>query len=218
MDNEYAKYTPVETLLSRFEDVSTKSFKRMMEGSLLIDTQILKQIQDECGRISLDKGQEELETFTLIQSLVDDSTSDEQLQSSLFDILGFDEFNLISKIVQNKQVFAEARKSGLLSAQDRAQLLIENQKRNANQQILPKSEYQKYPHVYKNQDTVNIAAITGGRFALPKGTTRNSYPLNEELIIPYPEELPNKWISKKQLVKVKDLDFCVGVLLKTMIP
>ncbi|CCG24380.1 Slh1 protein [Candida orthopsilosis Co 90-125] len=211
MDNEYAKYTPVETLLSRFEDVSTKSFKRMMEGSSLIDTQILKQIQDECGRISLDKGQEESETFTLIQSLVDDSTSDEQLQSSLFDILGFDEFNLISKIVQNKQVFAEARKSGLLSAQDRAQLLIENQKRNANQQILPKSEYQKYPHVYKNQDTVNIAAITGGRFALPKGTTRNSYPLNEELIIPYPEESPNKWISKKQLVKVKDLDFlCRG--------
>ena len=211
MDNEYGKYTPIETILSRFEGISTKSFKRMIEGSLSNDTQILKQIQDECGRISLERGQDELETFTLIQSLVADSSSDEQLQSSLFDILGFDEFNLISKIVQNKRAFAEARKSGLLSAQDRAQLLIENQKRNANQQILPKSEFQKYPHVYKNQDTVNIAAITGGKFALPKGTTRMSYPLNEELIIPYPEELPNKWISEKQLVKVKDLDFlCQG--------
>ena len=47
MDNEYGKYTPIETILSRFEGISTKSFKRMIEGSLSNDTQIFKMSVEE---------------------------------------------------------------------------------------------------------------------------------------------------------------------------
>ncbi|KAI3404130.2 mug81 [Candida oxycetoniae] len=221
IDSEPARYRSIETILERFIGVSSDAVKRLGRNSEAKAEEeskcIIDGIQRACSKISKDRGQNENETFTLVQSLIKGSKSDQELESSLFDILGFDEFELISKIVQNKKVFSsncpfQAQTSQLLTAEQHEQLLIDSYNKTKSQAILPKSEYQKYAHVYKNQDTVNLAAVTGGKLSLPKGSVRNSYATNEELIIPYPDEtLPNKWIRDNQLVKVRDMDFlCQG--------
>ncbi|KAI5956342.1 mug81 [Candida jiufengensis] len=208
IDNENAKFTPIDKILPKFNDIHIDSLSNIVTNQDK-DDHILKNLEKECSRVSLARGQDEDEILTLVKNLVSHSTGDEQLQSSLFDILGFEEIDLISNIIQNKQVFNQT--NGLLSAQERAQLIIDNRNKTKNQDILSKSVNQRYAHVYKNQDTINLAAVTGGKFTLPKGTTRNSYPLNEELIIPYPEESPNKWTTSNHLIKLKDMDFlCQG--------
>lgn len=148
---------------------------------------VIHEIEDACNKISKQRGLEKLEIYTLVKSLLLQSPTDEELQSSLFDILGFDEFDLISKIIQNKRAFATRESLGLMSPEERAQQVIDNHQRAKNQTLLPKSTHQKYPNVFKNPDVGNIISITGKKFALPQGTTRDSYATHEELVIPYPE-------------------------------
>ncbi|CAK9441616.1 uncharacterized protein LODBEIA_P54840 [Lodderomyces beijingensis] len=214
-DSEPARITPMDSIIGRFKDVTIESVNHLTNTSQSSHDVLVSQIEKDCARISRGRRHDESEMFTLVKTLVEDSQSDEQLQSSLFDILGFEEFELISKIVQNKSALAtyHAQVSSLLTAEERAQILVDNHNRTKNQAILPKNfgNSQKYPHVYKKQDTVNLASVTGGKFSLPKGSTRQSYATHEELIIPYPDESPNKWIKGNQLVKVKELDFlCRG--------
>lgn len=216
IDNEVVKITPIENILDKFADVSTTVLDSISEvGACSSNLVILKDIEQECDRVSLARGQDKKEIFTLVKSVLLQQPNDEQLQSSLFDILGFDEFGLISKIVQNKSLFAinqpDGSSPGLLTSQERAQLLIENQRRSKNQELLPRLVTQRYPNVYKNPDVGNMISITGKKFALPTGTTRESWATHEELMIPFPENKPNKWISDDKLVKIKDLDFlCQG--------
>ncbi|KAG7660895.1 mug81 [[Candida] subhashii] len=227
IDNEIAKITPLDKILTKFNNVSPDILDSISDGGntnqFSNNLIILKDIEQECDRVSKARGQDDKEIFTLIKSLLLQQPNDEQLQSSLFDILGFDEFNLISKIVQNKSLFSINQNNdssiggtgsggGLLTAQERAQLLIENQQRTKNQTLLPKSAItQRYPNVYKNPDVGNMISITGKKFALPTGTTRESWATHEELTIPFPENKPNKWISDENLVQIKELDFlCQG--------
>ncbi|WLF81011.1 hydrophobin [Lodderomyces elongisporus] len=213
IDNEPARTTAISNILPKFDQISYEKFKQSLRSSQNTAEVAVNRIKKECNRISVARGQDEDDTFNLVKSSVEDSTSDEQLQSLLFDILGFEEFDLIASIVQNKQALSthQAQLHQLLSAKDRAQLLIDNHEKTKRQAILPKSANPKYPHVYKNQDTVNLAAVTGGKYALPKGSVRNSFPTYEELLIPISEQSPNKWIKQNQLVRIKDLDFlCRG--------
>lgn len=210
IDNENAKITPIDKILDKFANVTIDSLKHIGNKSSGADV-VIHEIEDACNKISKQRGLEKLEIFTLVKSLLLQSPTDEELQSSLFDILGFDEFDLISKIIQNKRAFATRESLGLMSSEERAQQVIDNHQRAKNQTLLPKSTHQKYPNVFKNPDVGNIISITGKKFALPQGTTRDSYATHEELVIPYPENKPNKWISEKNLVKISDLDFlCQG--------
>ncbi|RLV93525.1 Antiviral helicase SLH1 [Spathaspora sp. JA1] len=216
IDQETTKITPVGKLLDKFEHVDTTILDSIVkEGSnSQRSSALLKEIELECERISKSRGLGPDETFSIVKNLILDSSGDEQLQSALFDILGFEEFNLISKIVQNKQVFNTNDQNAaaeLLTTEERAQLLLENQERTKNQKLAPKSSTQKYPNVFKNPDVGNMISITGKKFALPQGTTRDSYATHEELTIPYPEPKANKWISDDKLVQISQLDFlCQG--------
>ncbi|EGW31106.1 DNA-directed DNA polymerase [Spathaspora passalidarum NRRL Y-27907] len=219
IDQETTKYTPIGKLLDKFEDVNTSILDSVVKAESSRSqqqqvSQLLKVIESECERISKERGLPADETFSIIKNLIADSPSDEHLQSALFDILGFEEFKLISKVVQNKQVFNTADQNaaaGLLTAEERVQLLLDNQQRTKNQKLAPKSTVQRYPNVFKNPDVGNMVAITGKKFALPQGTTRDSYATHEELTIPYPEPKANKWISDDKLVKISQLDFlCQG--------
>lgn len=210
IDNEKAKITPIDKILDKFSNVSIDSLESIRTSGSE-NSAIVQEIENQCSVISKNRGLDEGEIFTLIKSSLLQSSTDEELQSSLFDILGFDEFDLISKIVQNKNLFTTRESLGLMTAEDRAQQVIENHRRTKFQPLLPKSATQRYPNVYKNPDVGNMISITGKKFALPQGTTRESYGTHEEIIIPYPQNQKNKWISDKQLVKIADLDFlCKG--------
>lgn len=218
VDTENNKLTPIIKFLEKFSDISVDSLSRVTDD-LMKEKADVKAIKDACTMISKSRDQEADEILSVIKGILSSNPSDEELESSLFDILGFDEFDLISRIVQNKSGLLQnssenvddLESSKLLTPEERVKRLLQNQEMTKNQPLESVTSGQKYPHVYKKPDIGSILSITGKKFALPVGTTRDSYPLHEEIVIPHPENQKNKWISEDKLVKVKDLDFlCRG--------
>lgn len=216
IDRENAPLQPLEAILAKFNDIDVSQISNLTEAKLK-STSIVQEISNECSRIGSD-------TFDIIKQVVNTNETDEELQSALFDILGFDEFELISKIVQNKEAIQNHDSTSAdpddgdetdlasLTPEQRVQRLISAREKRKNEPLLPRAAKKgQYPHVFKKPDVGNVIAITGKSYSLPAGTTRDSYPTHEELVIPYPENLTNKYIKESQLVRVDQLDFlCQG--------
>lgn len=211
IDNEKSNISDVGTILASFLDLSVQKLHHLSTSD-----KIIAQIKRECERLNQAKG--EIIVFDAVMSILSLSNTDEGLQSALFDLLGFDEFELISEIMQNKDLLLKEspetknNNNTFLTPDQLARQVVSNQQQNklANTN-LKFNKQQKYPHVFKNADPGDLIAITGKKLALPSGTTRNSFGTHEEIVIPYPETRTNKWISDKDLVQVADLDFlCKG--------
>ncbi|CUM62782.1 uncharacterized protein PRCAT00000340001 [Priceomyces carsonii] len=206
VDTETPSNIALDKMLENFE-VSTEIL-----DTLTSKHDILAEVKKDCKRVSLARDDKEVEIWELIRSILTSVNSHEELQSELFNVLGFEEFDLISKLLQNKVAILEALKSDelqdlkLLNAEERAQLLIDNQERSKRQPLGPKLSHRKYPHVFKNPDVGGMLSITGKRFSLPEGTQRRSEPNYEEIIIPKPSIKANKWISEEDLILIKELD------------
>lgn len=214
IDTENTPQTQLESLLASFDNVSVDILQIISTGPLQ-GADVASDIIELCKRVSVARGQPELETLLLVRSIVSENSSDEELQSALFDILGFEEFELIAKIVQNRNVLLleEQPKDPLnMTPEERVEQLLANKEKLKHEKLAPAvGRKAQYPHVFKKPDVGNVVAITGKLYLLPAGTTRASYPTHEELIIPYPENVSNRYITESQLVKIKDLDFlCQG--------
>lgn len=213
LDHEKVTSSSIDKLLSRFADLNTDFVNAVeIRGS---NGSAIAEIEQECKRISEARGLASDDILGLVKSTLNESSED--LQSSLFDILGFEEFDLISKVVQHKDELAESESASqkeqfkLMTAADRAQMVAENIEKGKNQKLLPRSHNQQYPHVFKNHEISNVVAITGKSVSLPSGTTTEMFANHTEITIPYPEVKANKWISERNLVKVAELDFlCQG--------
>lgn len=216
IDKETPPSVSADSFLQKFDNLDVSKISRLKSKSSGFS--MGKEIAEECKRVSLSRGQDENDTITIVRGIVNSNNTDEELQSALFDVLGFEEFELISKIIQNKEELNEPEEMetlvdpASLSPEERVKLLISNREKSKKAPLLPKAVHKgHYPHVFKKPDVGNVIAITGKSYLLPEGTTRASYPTHEELIIPYPENTSNKYIKDSQLVKVADLDFlCQG--------
>lgn len=213
VDTESCPNIALDSLLSKFDSVSLDILDQISDESSLREAAIAE-ITNACKRISLARNESEEDTLNMVRSIVEQNTGDEELQSALFDILGFEEFELISKIIQNKNaVLAQpSEEPAVLTAEDRVKQLISARERTKNEQLAPKiTSKGEYPHVFKKPDVGNVIAITGKLYSLPAGTTRDSYPTHEELIIPYPTNVANRYITDSQLIRIEHLDFlCQG--------
>ncbi|EGV63827.1 Sec63-domain-containing protein [Yamadazyma tenuis ATCC 10573] len=216
MDNEQEKTSSIDKILQKFSNLDTDIVNRVQDV-LSSKSSVVNEIRKECDRLAEANHNENL--FESVKNLLIASNSEEEIQSSLFDILGFEEIDLISKIVQNKDVIIEATDeetddstSGkFMTPEERIQFLVENQERLKHQKLAPRQSGNQYPHVFKKEDVSQFLAVLGKNVALPTGSLRTSHPAYEELVIPYPEQHANKWISDSQLVQIKDLDFlCRG--------
>lgn len=224
IDGESLPQVNLQKTLDLFAGLSTEKLNSISDNSSR-NSAAVEKIKLECARVSLARGQDEDEIIKLIQNIVAENLGDEELQSALFDILGFDEFDLISKIVQNRQNLLEpvvslsngcnsnmAKDPALMTPEERVAQLLANQEKRRNERLAPAvTKKGQYPHVFKKQDVGNVVAITGKLYLLPAGTTRESYPTHEEINIPYPENISNNYIRDSQLVKISELDFlCQG--------
>lgn len=201
IDDQPSRTNPINKILDKFTDLSLTLFDEIVEEDPIVSINL------DIARIANSTNQPDL--LISIKDIISSASDDESaIQSQLFDILDFEEFNLISKIIQNKSALLPK----FLTATERVELIKENHKKSKTQTLLPKSHEQTYPHVFKNPDLSAVVAATGKKFSLPKGTERNSYVTHEEIIIPYPDNKDsNKWITSANLIKISSLDFlCKG--------
>lgn len=214
IDTETLPVVKLDLILLSFSSVSVDVLDHISDSSTA-RTAVVNEIVKECKRVSSSRQEDENVVLDIVRGIVSEDSNDEELQSALFDVLGFEELDLIAKIVQNRNLLLnepEQKDPAVLSPEERVQRLMMNQERRKNEKLAPRAVAPgQYPHVFKKQDVGNVIAITGKLYLLPSGTTRASYPTHEELIIPYPPNVSNRYISDAQLVQVSQLDFlCQG--------
>ncbi|KAG7799378.1 hypothetical protein KL929_001455 [Ogataea haglerorum] len=171
---------------------------------------LLSEIKSDCERINTENAEQMVESILSIL----ESDNNSHIESGLFDLLGFGEFDLISKILQNKDAILEEKRTQtqmlqLMSEQEIRQQANVNRKESKNAKLEWEQARQQYPHVFRVHDAGNVISFTGKKYSLPFGTTRNSYENYEEIIIPKSEKKPSKF--KEVYIPVKTLDYlCQG--------
>ncbi|KAH3899411.1 probable Antiviral helicase SLH1 [Saccharomycodes ludwigii] len=175
-------------------------------------SQKIKEIAKNKGDIS---GNDFLES---IMQILKTEHEESALQSFLFDILGFEHFDLITTIIQDRSLIVEQAFANTKEVEHDEVFLTENDianqvKRNrflSQNEVLDKQQKQvKYPHVFRTYEAGNTLSMTGQKFTLPVGTTRESFNTHEEITIPHSKRRFKKLNEK--LVDISDLDFfCQG--------
>jgi len=124
----------------------------------------------------------------IIAILASDS-SDEELQMTLADMLGFEELDLVSDIIAyRKQLLAQPAKppSGLLSKAERDARLrqADLEHKTAILGAAQNRSAEQYPHVYRVHDAGNTLSSQGKKYSLPFGSERLERDHYEEYSIP----------------------------------
>lgn len=174
----------------------------------------------ECERIA--GSREDISKLDLIDSIISTlstESSPDSLQSLLFDILGFEEFDLISTIITDKDAILgdmskesaqpKAQKE-FFSERDIRKQVKRNQTLAKKQELAPAETVKKYPNVYKAFDGGNTMAFNGQKFTLPVGSTREMHENYEEIVIPTQASKRLKKAHERP-VFISDLDtLCQG--------
>ena len=159
--------------------------------------------RDSCRNLSSSIGSNDLDLENIIIDLLKES-NDEALQSSLVDIVGYDNIDFVADVLQHKQE--------LLRELDLKQMKIkikeENKRRNSNLAFIDSNsvlrpENMDFPHVYKQTASAALMFANTKRM-LPAGTTRESLPNFEKVVIPASDQ--NAPISDSIKIKIEDMD------------
>jgi antiviral helicase SLH1 len=190
---------------------------------------LVNEIKEECKRIYMKHSDNEafdsdfLKLFENIIQLLKSEGNEAGLQGELFDTLGFEELNLITKLITSKaeiikqyesQKIAVSTKNSkhsiqLMTADQIKAKVAENTRRAREQPLLKDQSITKYPHVFRTHDPGNIVSFTGKSYTLPMGSTRESFEKHEEVFIPKSEKRQSS--APNILIPVKELDFlCQG--------
>ncbi|KAF2208108.1 hypothetical protein CERZMDRAFT_101800 [Cercospora zeae-maydis SCOH1-5] len=149
-----------------------------------------------------------------ITAVLASDSSDDELQMTLADILGFEELDLVSDILKyRKSILSSApaastscRPSGLLSKAERDARLREQDRvhKSAPLAAAQNRSQAEYPHIYKAHDAGNTLSAHGRKYALPMGSERVEREKYEEYSIP--ANRVGVLGLKQKLVDIKDLD------------
>ncbi|KAI7689419.1 Sec63-domain-containing protein, partial [Hortaea werneckii] len=144
-----------------------------------------------------------------IVAILASDSSDEELQMTLADTLGFEELDLVSDLIATrKQLLSQPVKqpSGLLSKAERNARLrqADIDHKTASLAAAQNRGGEQYPHVYKAHDAGNTLSSHGKKYALPIGSERIERPLYEEYAIPATKV--NILARQQKLVQIADLD------------
>ncbi|SPO05999.1 probable RNA helicase [Cephalotrichum gorgonifer] len=150
---------------------------------------------------------------TQILELLGSGRPEEELQSNLADLLGFDEFDLIIELLAHRSEITAAAQSGsggpggrLLTRAEREEALRRQDREHKSQALAAAgtSAEPVYPHVYKAYQAGNMLSHTGKKYGLPPGSERLEFEKYEEYFIPAGPK--GKLGPGQKLLEIKDLD------------
>ena len=133
-----------------------------------------------------------------IVALLASDTSDNELQMSLADIIGYDDLDFVIDLISHRKAVLHDSTASKRQADD---LFGDLQTREEREAALRQQDYEhkhaplaaahdrvgpRYPHVYKAEGaaTGNRLDLAGKKYALPVGSTREDFPKYEEYSIP----------------------------------
>ncbi|EHY59058.1 putative steryl acetyl hydrolase mug81 [Exophiala dermatitidis] len=153
-----------------------------------------------------------------IIALLASDSSDDELQMSLADIVGYDALDLVIELITHRR---EILAASTATSRQTDGLFAQLETRQEREAALSRQDYEhkhaslapaydrserRYPHVYKS-DTAgsgNMLDISGKRYALPVGSSRKDYPKYEEFTIPASKV--GSLAAGQKLVNIAEMD------------
>ncbi|KAL6244363.1 putative steryl acetyl hydrolase mug81 [Rhinocladiella similis] len=153
-----------------------------------------------------------------IIALLASDISDDELQMSLAEIIGFDDLDLVIELISHrKEILAPPRSttrqtdglfSQLQTRQEREAALRQQDYEHKHTALAPAFDRStpKYAHIYKSDSAAsgNMLDVSGKRYGLPVGSTRNDYAKYEEYSVPA-TKVGSLGVGQK-LVNIADMD------------
>jgi antiviral helicase SLH1 len=153
-------------------------------------------LQQRCDRLSQSGGLDSVTLQEQIEAILVSDSSDEELQMTLVDILGFAELDLVAEIIAHREELLRPVASPwpvqngsvgrLLTREEREEALRRadfEHKHAALGPALGRSTPQ-YPHVYRTHEAGNTLSAHGKKYMLPLGSERKDEKHYEEYSIP----------------------------------
>ncbi|KAL9074921.1 MAG: hypothetical protein Q9157_004217 [Trypethelium eluteriae] len=176
-------------------------------------------LQGQCRRLASQTSG--LDAYVLEEQLLEIlRNNDEDLQTGIVDILGFNELDLVSTLVSHRdQVLysAKSQKSNdqlptrLLSRAEREKALRQQDYEHKTAALQPSIDRggPQYPHIYGAKTAGNVLSAYGQKFALPAGSEKKDHGKYEEFSIP--ASRVGALAAGEQLVQIQDMDeLCKG--------
>ncbi|WEW59188.1 Putative steryl acetyl hydrolase mug81 [Emydomyces testavorans] len=176
-------------------------------------------LEQKCQSIALRKqGLNALELQQQLNAILATDSSDDELQMTLAEIVGFDDLDFVIDLISHRKEVSSSPsapdRSILSKLQTRAQreeALRQQDYEHKHAKLAPKQDREgpRYPHVYKSYDAGNTLSINGRKYGLPVGSTHREEPRYTEYAIPA-AKVGTLGINQK-LVQISDMDgLCRG--------
>lgn len=121
-----------------------------------------------------------------IVALLASDSGEEELQSTLTDIIGFDDFAFLIELVSNRKEITAAHNASkndeglfgkLQTKREREEALRQRDFEHKNATLGPKinRDEDEYPHVYKSHSAGNTLDSRGKKYGLPVGSVRTEH-------------------------------------------
>lgn len=172
----------------------------------------------KCSGIAAKNGLAEDVFQSQVMSVLTSGRGDEELQSQLADLIGFDDFDFIIELLGHRDeiVTAVSSQGGqeatgrLLTKSQREEALRRQDYEHKNAALAPTMTKEiQYPHVYKAYNAGNSLSHSGKKYALPTGSERLQFEKYEEYAIPAGKK--GVLGPGQKLVKISDMDgLCRG--------
>jgi antiviral helicase SLH1 len=176
-------------------DVSSASWDDGVHSNVHVDDYGTQWLQNKCIELSSRKQGLNADDFQdQISALLASDSAEEELQSALTDMIGFDDLDFVIDLISHRRdIISLPRKANI------DPILGKLQTRKQREEALRQRDYEhkhstlgpsldrdgpQYPHVYKAHSAGNTLASGGRKYALPVGSERIERERYEEYYIP----------------------------------
>lgn len=176
-------------------------------------------LRSKCAAFARSRsGMEATDLEQQITALLASDSSEDELQMSLADIIGYDDLDFVIELIAHRKEIltvssATTRQTdGLFASletrQEREARLRHQDFEHKTAKLAPAFDRSgpKYPHVYKSATsaTGNMLDVSGKKYALPVGSTKHDYPKYEEYSIPAAKV--GSLAAGQRLVNISEMD------------
>lgn len=166
-------------------------------------------LEEKCRSLSARRPDSVIDAHELSQQILTalaTNSSDEELQMSLAEIVGFDDLDFVIELIAHREdilmsiptpasttTATQEQTDGLMAGSGQLQTRAEREQalrqqdyehKNSSLAAMQTREEPRYPHVYKLHDSRNMLAWGGKKYALPMGSNEDDFPRYTECTVP----------------------------------
>ncbi|OTB06369.1 hypothetical protein M426DRAFT_319104 [Hypoxylon sp. CI-4A] len=196
------------------EDLYSDDFIEDTDGQIDGDSHGSTWFSEQCSVIAAKKNGLASDVFqTQILDILGSQRSEDELQSQLADLIGFDDFDFIIELLSRRHEITSSfadqethQPTGrLLTKAERDEALRQKDFEHKNAALPPSMrKAAQYPHIYKAYDAGNTLSVTGKKYGMPAGTERKEHQKYEEFTVPAGKA--GTLLPGHKLINIADMD------------